>query len=394
GWCFGRANPVAVFSETLERSYGVRLQDTWVARFLGRAVEPLLLAAAILLWLSTCFTVVPVQSEGVRVTLGKFAEAPVGPGLHLTPPWPFGSIEQVDTRRVRSLEIGYGEDLGGPVLWTERHYAGEKNMLVGEGDELLTVNVPVFYRISDPIAFLRHTENAETAVGQIAFRQLVRAMASADSFAIMLSRRDAIAGRIRTGIQEEIDRLGLGLEIMFVGLKDIHPPVDVAVAYQDVISAREDKLTYVIDGETYRARRLPETEADAHRSRMEAGADAAKRVLTAAGDTARFEMVEAAQRDQPGLFRTRLQLDHAEATLSAVPKVVIDHRAKATPGGGYLLDLRRLQRQATPGGDTPATPLFDPTVTEPSPYVDENRPPPGQGGFEPAPSSEDMNLPE
>jgi len=397
GWAFGKANPVAVFSDTLERSYGVRLRDTWVARFVAAAAEPLLLAAAVLLWLSTCFTVVPVQSEGVRVTLGKFSDDPLGPGLHLSAPWPFGHIHQIDTKRVRSLEIGYGEDLGGPVLWTERHYEGEKNMLVGDGDELLTVNVPVYYRISDPVAFLRHTESAEGAVSQLAFRQLVRAMASSDSFGIMIANREAIRESIRDGLQQEVDQLGLGLEVVFVGLKDIHPPIDVAGSYQDVISAQEDKLTYIIDGETYRIRRMPETRADVHRRVTQAEAAARQRELAAQGDTQRFVLVEEAQRGQPGLFRTRLLLDHIETSLAGVPKVVLDEKAAraASANGGYLLDLRLLRRDAAPPvSQAPASPLFDPGTPGGTPYIDENRPPPGQGGFEEDLPADDMGLPE
>lgn len=391
GWIGGRANPFAVLAENIERSYGVRLQDTWAFRFLLRAAEPLALIAIIILWLSTCLTVVPVQSQAVRVTLGQFATEPVGPGLHLTAPWPFGYLQQVDTQRVRSLEIGYGEDLGGPVLWNERHYAGEKNMLVGDGDEMLTINVPVYYRVADPVVFLRQTEDPINAVSQLASRQLLRAMAGHNSFGVMLAEREAIRDRIRVGLQEEIDRLGLGLEIVFVGLKDIHPPVDVAPAYQDVISAREDKLTYIIDGETYRTRRLPETQADAYRLLTQATAAGDQRILAAQGDTGRFRLVEEAQQAAPALFRTRLLLDQTEATLAAVPKIVIDRNA-AAPTGGYLLDLRRLPRDPAPEPSfAPSNPLLNP-ATQPSPYIDENRPPPGAGGFDTG--TDDLILPE
>ena len=48
---------------------------------------------------------------------------------------------------------------------------------------------------------------------------------------------------------------------MFVGLKDVHPPVDVAAAFQEVVSAQEEKDQTIDLARASRARILPDVKA-------------------------------------------------------------------------------------------------------------------------------------
>jgi len=125
---------------------------------------PLMLIGLLGAWGSTAVTRVPVDSEGVLVTQGEFQDVTLAPGLHFHAPWPWGRVELVPTTRVQELSLGFGRDLAGPVLWTEKHFEEEQNLLIGQGEELLTVNVPVHFRIRDAVAFARRTSNSHAAL--------------------------------------------------------------------------------------------------------------------------------------------------------------------------------------------------------------------------------------
>jgi regulator of protease activity HflC (stomatin/prohibitin superfamily) len=125
------------------------------------------------------------------------------------------------------------------VLWNEPHVAGEKNLLVGNGEALLTIIVPILYRVKDPVAWALTAADPEQAIADLAERKILRTMGAQESFNLMLQDRAANAAAIAKGLQQELDNLNLGVELIFVGLQDIHPPVSVAFSYQDVVSAQE-----------------------------------------------------------------------------------------------------------------------------------------------------------
>ena len=322
----------------IENLVGARIADLWVLGFLRRSAAPALAGMVVCAWLSTCLTVVPTGSRGVRVWLGRYLAPPLSPGLQATLPWPFERVEIIPTERIRALSLGFDKEFAGPVLWTERHSEGEKNLLVGNGETLLTINVPILYRIRDPIAFLQTTSDPDVMLIGLAQRKLLAITGSRESFAIMTEARAEIAGRMKEALQSEADRLSLGLEILFVGMKDIHPPVDVAFAYQEVISAEEEKQSTIDRAHADRADALPSAVAVAGRLTVSADAALEERVAQAEGETARFKFLAAVERANRDLFRLRVRLDALQEALARPAKVILG--VPATAGDSLYLDLR------------------------------------------------------
>jgi membrane protease subunit HflK len=110
---------------------------------------------------------------------------------------------------------------------------------------------------------------------------LLRATAARDSFAVMTGDRAAVSVALRDQLQSAADGQGLGLEVVWVGLRDIHPPVEVTPAYQDVISAEEERQAFIEQGRAYAAETLPATRQQAHRLRVTAEAAARQRTALA-----------------------------------------------------------------------------------------------------------------
>ena len=274
----------------------------------------------------------------MRMFFGRYQPVPLSPGLHVTWPWPIEQLEIVETETIRQISIGFDKDLSGPVLWNEPHFEGEKNLLVGDGESLLTIDVPIFYRISDPVRYLETTTDAEQALLALANRKLIQVAGSRDSFQIMTEQRAEIARQLKESLQQEVDQLGLGLQIVFVGLKDVHPPVDVAPAYQAVVSAQEEKDRTIDLARASRAKVLPEAQAEANRIRVEQEAAYQKRVAAAKGEAARFSAIVQADRENSAVFRFRLKLDAIEQVLGKPNKTILAVPAQSKQE--LYLDLR------------------------------------------------------
>ena len=69
----------------------------------------------------------------------------------------------------------------------------------------------------------------------------------------LLGASRAEAKRILTArIQQAADGVGLGVEIVFLGLQGVHPPPDVATDYQQVIGAVQKKQALILDAQAER----------------------------------------------------------------------------------------------------------------------------------------------
>lgn len=341
---FGRSQGLGSTVQGFEELLGVKLLDVWIVRYLRQTTELILLGTIILGWLSTCLTSVPAGSRAVRILFGRYQPVALSPGLHLTWPWPIEQLAIVETESVRQVSLGFDKDLSGPILWSEPHFEGEKNLLVGDGESLLTIDVPILYRISDPVRYLETTTDAEKALLVLAERKLIQIAGSRGSFQIMTSERAEIARKLREALQSEVT--SLGLQIVFVGLKDVHPPVDVAPAFQEVVSAQEEKEKTIDLARASRAETLPAAKAQAQRMQVQADANYKERVAAAQGSAARFTAIIDADRENSAVFRLRLKLDVLDQVLGKATKTIL-----AVPDSSrqdLYLDLRNTQAMPPP----------------------------------------------
>src|SRR5690606_7244096 len=75
----------------------------------------LLAALVVAVWLASGFYIVNEGSRGIVLTFGEFS-AETGPGLRWRMPWPIQSHEVVNLAQVRTLEVGYRNNVRTKVL--------------------------------------------------------------------------------------------------------------------------------------------------------------------------------------------------------------------------------------------------------------------------------------
>jgi len=274
-------------ADAIDYQFGFKVSQTWFYKLLEKAIVPLVLFAAVTLYLLSCIVVVTANEEAIIERFGNPLNDAngvkvVGPGLAFKWPWPIDQIYKYPTKKVSEISIGFvpkvnpktGELIREPLLWGEKHYKEEYELLVAseqtsEGStagavpvSLLIAAVPVQYRVKDLYSFIYNHDEPEKLLESISYRELTRFAAGqvgregqgpADVQETLLGASRAEAKRILTArIQQAADGVGLGVEIVFLGLQGVHPPPDVATDYQQVIGAVQKKQALILDAQAER----------------------------------------------------------------------------------------------------------------------------------------------
>ena len=118
---------------------------------------------------------------------------------------------------------------------------------------LLMVSVPIEYRVKDSNDYLYKYEDPKKLLEVIAHQYLSDYAASVDVDELMGPGRATFNRRVKGELQERLDEHGVGIEIVFVGIRDAHPPAEgkVAETFHAVVAAetRQAALIHAAEGE-------------------------------------------------------------------------------------------------------------------------------------------------
>jgi regulator of protease activity HflC (stomatin/prohibitin superfamily) len=307
-----------------EDHISLKLSDMWMWPVVRGSLPWLMAAILLCLWTASSLHEVPAGSQGVRQQLGAWQELPLEPGLHVSLPWPLARVEIVETGRVREVVLGFRTDPGQPILWERAHYEGEQQSLVGGGDDFLSISVPILFRVSDPVRYLRTIAQPEALLEQEAQRVLLALALPLKASQIMTQAREEMRSQFRARLQTALDDLDSGITITDVLLRDIHPPVSVAQTFQEVISAMEDKEATIHEAESDNIDSIYNAKGFAAATLMSASSVADNRQAQVSGQTARFESRRAAWAIQPTLYQWREGFRTFDEALGHTKKAIID----------------------------------------------------------------------
>ena len=341
---------ITTAAQALDYQFGFKVSETWFYKFLEKALSWIILLQLAALWASTTFVII---EPGEQALLERFGEPVAGravlePGLHFKWPWPVDQVYRHPTRQVQGFTVGVVSDpemeKEKTLVWTRPHYKEEFNMLVASRDEsarsdvpgaeqpvpanLIVVSIPVQYQITNLVAWAYQHANASNVLVHLANREVVRYLVNVDFDSVMSSQRQAAAEALRDRIQARANELKLGVQILFVGLQDIHPPLGnkmqmVAESFEKVVGAMQQKQTNILAAQAYEARRIPAASAEATNLVTQARSDQLLKVTTALAEAARFTNQLAAFRASPTVYPQRTYLEALVTALPGVKKYVL-----------------------------------------------------------------------
>jgi regulator of protease activity HflC (stomatin/prohibitin superfamily) len=252
-----------VVGELINYQFGVEVSRSWFYQMLGRAVTPLtVFAGAVLLALSTLVIVGP-DEQGTVLRFGALARGPLGPGMHLKAPWPIETSEIYPTGKVLQLTIssdklGRFEKKREGLLWTGGDDDAAKMGLefflcaseTGDGSgsslSLLVADVIVQYRIGDLVKFLEGSTSARESIELVTQQEASNYFAGKTLEELLSKGRTEGGPELQKRIQARVDALGLGFEIVDVGVTTLQPPPGkVAREFHRQIGAQQERETLV-----------------------------------------------------------------------------------------------------------------------------------------------------
>ncbi len=337
---FSRFNPVSSFFVLLTELFGLDLRGAWALTFMRRSLWPIAGALVAVSWLGSSLVMIDTAELGVREHYGRRVQGePLQPGLHLVYPWPIDRVWRVPVHRVRTLPIGFaGARVGASMLWTVDHAEEEHKLLLGNGQDLVTINAQLQYRAADPIAYVYSCQNPDELLAEIANREILHSTVGRSLDKVLSENLASLADDLQTRIQSQVDARELGIEVVDFTLLALHPPVAVATDYQAVVGALIERRTLELEGESYGRETIPKARGEAHALLEGEKAHEATRLSTAKGDAAAFRALVEAFELSPDLFTFRRRLEVLEQQLSGRRFVLIDDRIERDGGAIWLLD--------------------------------------------------------
>jgi regulator of protease activity HflC (stomatin/prohibitin superfamily) len=348
--------------QNLKERFGIDLRQNWAFSFVRRASLPVLLGTCLVGWLLTGVSELPPDRRGVYEVFGK-PRTVVGPGLHAGLPWPLSQMRSVENGVVHEIATtlpsegataseSSGADDRPPVsvnrLWDASHVA-EKSLLIAsqgqtaQGFQIVNMDVRFFYRIAlTPEGAMRaayQTSDLPSLLRSTASRVLVTTFASRTLDGVLGEERLALSRLIGESVQQHMDNLNSGVEILATVVEAIHPPAGAADAYHSVQAAQ-------IASEASISRQRGEAATTTNGAREEAtleidsAAATGRETLDAARAVAsRFKAEERAYRTAGNAFMFEYYLSQVALGLGMSQVTIVDHRIGNTTAP--TIDLRR-----------------------------------------------------
>ncbi len=295
----------ANIGEAVNYQFGVDVTGTWFYQLLSKLVLWLVGMGVVIAWLMTMLVVVEPHERGLILTNGKVSgpifsfgekgEGDIGPGLHVKLPWPIATYEtpvafsraggeqtEVQTTTgVRILQLASNAPDAGetdPIIWTESHASREKlnivqpSMSIDESDEssssdtviqdvsnqqgnlsLVAIEVPMHYvvrdvKLFDQFAGPGQREDLLQMIGRRVVTQFLGEWSIDD---ILAHNQTDMLAQLRVRVVDAYAELnegqGPGIEVLYLGMHGVHPPLKVAPSFERVIAARQNRESMIED---------------------------------------------------------------------------------------------------------------------------------------------------
>ena len=288
----------------------------------GKSWFPLAIGAIVAIWLGVSMVhQVGPKEQGIVTTMGKYSNT-LQPGLNITAPWPFQSVDVTDVTSIRSESIPGSNNT-------------EKLILTGD-QNLVDLSYLIRWNIRDLKQYkfqLAEPDETIREVGEAAMRASV-AEHELDRVLSGAGRAD-IEASVLERMQQILDAYKSGVIVQGVEIEKTDPPERVVEAFKDVSAAQQD------------------AETDVNRAR----AYAQQLLARAEGDAAAFDKIYEEYRLAPEVTRRRLYYETMESVLADTDKTIIE--AEGVTPYLPLPEVQRRRQQPQQQAVTPAQPAGD-----------------------------------
>lgn len=291
------------------------------------------------------FKLVDEKERGVVLRFGAFHRI-MQPGANLKWPWPVESVRIVEAESIQSLE--------------------DEVRVLTKDENIVNIRFNVQFKISDARKYLyafrddtaldgRLAQGRETL--QNAAESAVREVVGNNTMDTVLFERTNLINAAKKHLQETLNQYDTGMVVTGFTLQSARPPDEVRQAFDDAISAREDKNRIESEARAYASKIVPEARGIAARIKAESQGYRDSVIAKATGDARRFEQLVAQYRKAPEVTRKRLYLETMQQVLGQNRKVI----------SGRDNNILYLPLDGAAAGSAPAAPMLPAVKATPQP---------------------------
>ncbi|MGM0599480.1 MAG: SPFH domain-containing protein [Candidatus Rifleibacteriota bacterium] len=323
---FGCSGFKASLKTFFQNLLGIDFENSEIIRFFSSIFEPVLIFSLLLVWLATSIVIVPPTKTGLFFSFGEIlSKKGSSPGIYLKLPWPFGSCQLHDKNRVRLMNIGFEPvENTNHIVWARSHARKNFNLVIGDGLEMISIDCQIMYRLKNVRSYQLSFSNAEELLSALAYKYLTRASVGESFDSIIMRDRQKMAESLQKNIQKDLDTKNTGIEILDMVFLAMHPPLEVASAYEDVISAQIVKSTLRLMAETEAIHKTYMNKAFSRDEVFAAESEALTKIAESTGQAQAFVSNALGFNYSPEIARFRLKLESLEKLLKGKKLYLLD----------------------------------------------------------------------
>lgn len=270
-----------------------------------------------LIWLGSGFYIVDASQRGTVLRFGKLVETTQpGPRWHL--PFPIESVEIVNLSQVRTVEVGYRDNV-------KNKMPKESLMLTGD-ENIIDIQFAVQYFLSDVGEYLFNNRMPDENVRQAAETAIREVVGKSKMDFVLYEGREQVAASATKLMQEILNRYQSGILISKLTMQNAQPPEQVQAAFDDAVKAGQDRERQKNEGQAYANDVVPRARGTAARLIQESQGYKQSVIANAEGDASRFKQVLVEYEKAPAVTRERMYLDMMQQVMGNVSKVMVDQR--------------------------------------------------------------------
>ncbi len=278
----------------------------------------LLSGVAVVLWSFSGFYIVDEGNNGVETRFGKYTQSTQA-GLNWHLPSPIESVEIVNVKQQRFIEVGYragGRQGAGSVP--------KEALMLTQDENIVDVRLAIQYQVKNAKDFIFNVSNPTATLKQVTESVERGVIGSSDMDFVLTEGRGEIVTQIKTEIQMVMDSYNSGIQVTSVNLQDAQPPEQVQNAFEDAIKAREDQQRLINEAQAYANDVIPKARGAAESKIQEARGYKEQVIARSKGEVSRFVQLLGEYQKAPEITRQRLYIEAMESVLSKTTTVMVD----------------------------------------------------------------------
>lgn len=349
--------------ESFQQNFGVDLRQIQAFRLMGKRLLPVICGIALLGWLLSGLTEVPLHQRGIYERFGR-PTAVLPAGLHAGLPWPFGKVIAVENGAVHELQLSditqvqqpdtQPDSAEGPApqsswrLWDSNHATDQSQVIASstmdsQNFQIVNMDIRVIWRVGlkdkDALNNQYQAQDLTALIRSVARQVLVKQFSSKQLDELLNEQRATLATGLSQQIQQRLIDLNTGVELLSTRIEAIHPPAGAADAYHGVQAAQIAAKALIAREKGYAVRVTSEAQRNAftniNNARSVSAENLSQASVAATNSAAELQAWQLAGE----AFITERRYHILSQTLARTPLLILDNHLQGA--NEPVLDLRQ-----------------------------------------------------